>query len=93
MFFYKFCRGAIKFIMISRNTKKKSNLKMFQVFKSMFKTRFSHYIFSNTFNDKFWSSHLDIWVPNTTIEGAMKKIQVKQHFATTLKHLTKKFKV
>ena len=29
------------------------------------------------------------WVPNTTIEGTVKKIQFKQHFATTFRRLTK----
>ena len=31
-----------------------------------------------------------IWVPNLTIEVIMKKINLKQHFATTYMHLTKK---
>ena len=53
----------------------KSNLKIFKVMKSMSKTRISHCLLSNTFNDKFWRSLLDIyiWVPHIAKEDTMKK--------------------
>jgi len=44
-----------------------------------------------SFEDLTWIFY--IWVSNTTIEDTMKKIQFKQHFATTFKLLTKKVMV
>ena len=43
------------------------------------------------FEDLTWIFY--IWIPNTTIEGTMKEIQIKQHFATTFRRFTKKFMV
>ena len=34
-----------------------------------------------------------IWVPNIALEGIMKNFQLKQHFATTFRHLTNKIMV
>ena len=43
--------------------------------KSTPKTKFSHYLLSNIFNDFFEDLILTfyIWVPNTTIEGIMER--------------------
>ena len=46
--------------MNSRNIKNYSNFKIFKVMKSMSKTRYSHFLFSSAFNDKFSRFHLDV---------------------------------
>ena len=60
--------------------------------KSTSEIKINHYLLSNTFNDNFADLILIFYilVPNTTIEGTMKEIKFKQHFATTFRHLTKK---
>ena len=59
--------------------------------KSMSKTKFRHYLLSNTFSNKLWISPLDILSLSTQHSNKghhEKKIQFKQHFAITFKHLT-----
>ena len=92
--FYKFLWWCLEVYNEFKDHDKKFQFKIFKVKKSMSKT--SH----------FWASLLMmsskdlnlifyIWLFNTTIEVIMKvkKIQFKQHFATTFKPLTKKIMV
>ena len=52
MFSTNICNGALKFIMNSR-IMKKSNFKIFKVMKSTSKTRFIHYLLSDTLRMSF----------------------------------------
>ena len=55
MYFYKKLNVALKFTMNSRNINKKQiQLQNFRVMKSMFITKFSHYLLSSIFNVKFY---------------------------------------
>ena len=60
-----------------------SNFNIFEVIKSTSRSGFSHYLLSTII------LIFRVWVPSTTTKGASKKIQFKQHFATTFRRLTK----
>ena len=65
---------------------KKSNYKIFKVLKSLSKPKFSHFFGASVLIISLEDLILVfyIWVFNKTIEATMqKKIQFKQHFATT----------
>ena len=50
----------LKFIMNSRNVKKKIEFKIFKVMKLAFKIIFGQLLLRITFYDRFWRSHVDI---------------------------------
>ena len=84
-----FC-NALKFIN-SKIMKINSNIKIFKVIKITSKTKSSHFFHNNNFSHKFEDLilMLYIWV-NSIMKGTKKKIQCKQHLATTFRHLTQK---
>lgn len=82
--------------MINSRRLENVQLQIFKVMKTMFKTRFSHYILSNIILSILWRCHLGILylsTYNTTIKGAMNQIYFKQHFPIIVRSFDQKIKV
>lgn len=70
-------------------------IKIFKVMKICLQNKILSFSFGISFNDKYWRSHLYIYILNMRTwqnnKEHNKTIQFKQHFATISRHLTQNY--